>query len=171
VQCVVFVAGGVLGPAAHLVWHRPGHSHGPDGQTLAFSIPLTHHPGHADTAAGRAHGDAAPEESRRHRHAVRAEAHREHGHRHPQPHRHASSHGTAGQERASDGPSAEPLEAPHGHGSLAHLGLALLSAPPALAVPAPRLTSTRPLTPRARAVALFHPGFPPPRPPPAPTPA
>ena len=120
-----FVGGGVLAPVAHLAWHRPGHSHGPDGAAVVD--------------------------------------------RHPQAHPHPHAHPHEGHDHADDhGESAvtEPLEVPHGHGSLAHFGLALLPAPPPLELPAPAASGTAPPEERTQPSALHHPRFPRPRPPP-----
>ena len=55
---------------------------------------------------------------------------------------------------------------PHGHGSLAHFGLALLPAPPPLELPVPASSGAAPPEERTQPAALYHPRFPLPRPPP-----
>jgi hypothetical protein len=98
---------------------------------------------------------------------------------HPHPHEHDGAHHeshehvrlepkTTGGETATTPHEleADPLEADHGHASLAHFNLALLSAPPPLALPNPRPAGVLDPAPSPRGVALFHPGFPRPRPPP-----
>ena len=147
-QIAVFVAGGVLGPVAHLAWHRPGHSHGPDGQTIAFDV--------------EAHGRAV------HRHAT-PPAHDHHAvPDRPEPVRHeheAHSHPPDHEARARPS-GAESLDSTHGHGSLAHFALALLSAAPPLALPTPEPAGVVPRAAHPRAAALFHASFPLSRPPP-----
>ena len=66
-------------------------------------------------------------------------------------------------------PSATPLPRPldHGHGSLAHFGLALLGAPALLPVPAPEPGDWVAAVARTAVLTLFHPSFPLPRPPPS----
>jgi hypothetical protein len=147
-QLAVFVGGSVVAPVVHLARHRPDHTHGPGGWIATFE-----------------HG-ARP-------------------HRHPHVHSHPREQGASGHEAPSPGAvlpetvdgespaahrglAANPLEAAHGHGSLVHFGLALLSAPPPLPLPTPRLTAVLAPTASRRATALFHPTFPLPRPPPAP---
>jgi hypothetical protein len=137
-----FVGGGVLAPVAHLAWHRPGHSHGVDGTTILHPQPDAHphpHPHSHDDA------DAHPH------------AHPHEGHAQADPH---------GEAHEPLGPATEPLEVPHGHGSLAHFGLALLSAPPPLELPAPAPAGVAPPEERTQPAALHHPRFPLPRPPP-----
>jgi hypothetical protein len=140
-----FVGGSVLAPVAHLAWHRPGHSHGADGRTVVHPQPHPHpHP--QDDA------DVHPHEG----------------------HAHADHHGEALEPRRVAGTAAagpenaltEPLEAPHGHGSLAHFGFALLSAPPPLELPDPAPAGVAPPEDRTHPDALHHPHFPLPRPPP-----
>jgi hypothetical protein len=148
-----FVGGGLLAPVAHLAWHRPGHSHGPDGGTTALAVESGHAADHRD-------GD-------RHAHP--------HPHAHPhEGHDHADDHGEAHELRRAAGETpagaesavTEPLEVPHGHGSLAHFGLALLSAPPPLELPAPASSGAAPPEERTQPAARHHPRFPLPRPPP-----
>jgi hypothetical protein len=136
-----FVGGGVLAPVAHLAWHRPGHSHGPDGGTVVHPQPRAHPHPHAHPHEGHDHAD-------------------HHGEAH-EPRR-AAGETPPGAESAVT----EPLEVPHGHGSLAHFGLALLSAPPPLEVPGPAPSGAAPPEERTQSAALYHPRFPLPRPPP-----
>lgn len=152
-----FVGGGVLAPVAHLAWHRPGHSHGADGRTVVHPQPHAHphpdpHPHPHDEADVHAHPHAHPHEGH---------AHADH---HGEAHEPGQVAGTAlaGPESALT----EPLEVPHGHGSLAHFGLALLSAPPPLELPAPAPAGVAPPEERTQPAALHHPRFPLPRPPP-----
>jgi hypothetical protein len=100
--------------------------------------------------------------------ALRAEAHGRAGDRHGHPHddhQHPSGH-EEDEARARPPAAAEPLDAIHGHGSIAHFGLALLSAPPPLALPTPEPAGFLPPPASPRAAALFRPSFPLPRPPP-----
>jgi hypothetical protein len=145
VQIGVFVCGGILAPATHLAWHRPDHSHGSAGQGLALGAEGRGRAGdrHAGPP-GDVHGPGRPG---------------------PVRHGHPSGHG---EDDASARPpaTAEPLDAIHGHGSIAHFGLALLSAAPPLALPTPEPAGVLPRPERPRAAALFQPSFPLPRPPP-----
>ena len=101
--------------------------------------------------------------------ALGAEAHGRAGHRHGHPHGHRHGHLSGhGEDEARAGrpATAEPLDAIHGHGSIAHFGLALLSAPAPLALPTPEPAGVLPPPAHPRAAALFRPSFPLPRPPP-----
>jgi hypothetical protein len=152
IQLAVFVGGGVVAPVAHLAAHRPDHTHGPGGWIATFRT------------------ESSPHSAHRHPHA------------HPHPHEregsvHAipSSGGPGPGTTREPGPAtkhdlvAHPLETTHGHGSLVHFGLALLSAPPLVPLPVPALTAlVEPAAPD-RAAVLFHPVFPLPRPPPSPS--
>lgn len=148
VQTAAFVGGGVLLPAVHLAWHPANHSHGPGGSV-----------GASERTAPLERTGAAP-----------------HAHPHPHPHSPQAPDDTSARpaaaprpDDASRGPTEARPPAPlgHGHGSLAHLDAALLSAPAPLALPAPGLIQI--LTPagHVRVVALFHASLPRPRPPPA----
>lgn len=146
-QVVVFVGGGLFAPALHIAWHRPDHSH---GWTAAVDL----HSSEGSTAPrpARAHGNHGPAPAETARHA------------HPHPGHEATP---AAEERsAPSAPQTQPIERTHGHGSLAHLGLALLSGPPPMALPTPRLLGLVPRKTHPRVASLFRPGFPPPRPPP-----
>jgi hypothetical protein len=163
-----FAGGGLLAPAAHLAWHRPGHSHGPGGVTVDLGVP-------APPASVAAPVRSLPA-------AVEGGEHVDgHLHRHAHPHRHGrhdgeTAHATPEPARgdpaparkppAPDGPATEPLEVPHGHGSLAHFGLALLPAPPPVALPAPSPIGYVADAGRVQPAALRHPDFPLSRPPP-----
>jgi len=154
-QVAVFVGGGLLAPALHITWHRPDHSHG-----WAAAVDVHSSEGSAAPRPAKAHGSRglAPTETARHSHS--------HPHSHPHPH---PGHGTtpaAEEQSAPPAPQTQPIERTHGHGSLAHLGLALLSGPPPMALPTPRLLGLVPRRAHPRVVSLFRPGFPRPRPPP-----
>ena len=171
-QVAAFVGGGLVCPVLHLASHGPDHTHGPEGPTLAFDLPI------GLSEAPRPPGGVAPSvapRSRGHRHA--------HVHSHPHPHAHPhtavpphpappepEAPATSSPRGEAPGPAAEghpPFPPGHGHGSLAHFGLALLSAPPPLALLAPEPAAERPLVAHVRVAALQRPSFPLPRPPPA----
>ncbi|MGD8896246.1 MAG: hypothetical protein PVJ73_09450 [Acidobacteriota bacterium] len=99
---------------------------------------------------------------------LRAEAHGHAGRRHGHPHDDHQPSSRHGEDEARARPprAAEPLDAIHGHGSIAHFGLALLSAAPPLALPTPEPAGVLPPARRPGAIALFRPSFPLPRPPP-----
>ena len=166
-QIATFVAGGVLAPVVHVAWHRPDHAH---GRAAAFEV----HPSRGSARPHRTE-DLGPESwsregASRPEHAPEAGGHGS-PHGHPHPHPGSGQHATeatpaVGEDPAPPGPGAEPLETSHGHGSLAHLGLALLSAPPPVPLPTPRLMGALARREHPRVAALFHPGFPLPRPPP-----
>ena len=165
-QFAVFVGGGLLAPAGHLAWHQPGHSH---GWTVAPDPRSWQESAEPRRRAGPAHRDVRPEETPRHEHPDT------HSHPHPHPHRHPPpppDHGAtpaeAEHEPASGAPRTQPIERTHGHGSLAHLGLALLTGPPPLPLPTLRLMGVAPRTDRPLVGALSPPRFPLPRPPPTP---
>jgi hypothetical protein len=80
------------------------------------------------------------------------EAAADHDHDHPHP---------------DDARSLDRLPLDHGHGSLAHFGLALLGSPPAVAVPEPEPVRDVLVTPRPATLRLFQPSFPLSRPPPS----
>jgi hypothetical protein len=80
--------------------------------------------------------------------------------------RHGEDDESAPPDAHETGASRVPLE--HGHGSLAHFGLALLGAPPAVPLPKPEPGRDAPAVPRVTDVRLFQPSFPLPRPPPPP---
>jgi hypothetical protein len=180
VQLAAFLGGGLLCPAAHMAWHRPDHTHGPGGATIAFDV-----------------GKAPRERARGTDHTPRLRSPVAR-HAHPQPHTHAHATATRS-ERASrrgapgvvhhthphpaepaspgsgpetrPGPAARdvpPTSPGHGHGSLAHFGLALLSAPPALTLPPPEPAGDLIPSVHPRGAALHQPSFPLPRPPPSP---
>lgn len=177
VSLAAFLGGGLLAPGAHLAWHRPDHTHGPDGGPIGLRIE-SHEPGSPRT-------EPAPSP---HRHAEPVEhGHHGNGHRHPHAHtangpaRHGSvhrhetlpvegsrtpavapPHGPPARAASSDVPPALP----HGHGSLAHFGLALLPAPSPLELPAPALAGWAPPAGRTQPVSRRHADFPLPRPPP-----
>jgi len=166
-QVAVFVAGGILAPVVHLAWHQPDHAH---GHTAAFGIHTSRGSARPRVAEGLGPGARSREEASRHAHGA---ADRSPGppHRHPHPHPDFGHRATEAAPAAEDdpgtpGPGAEPLETSHGHSSLAHLGLALLSAPPPVPLPTPRLMGALARREHPRVAALFHPGFPLPRPPP-----
>lgn len=177
VQLAVFLGGGVLGPVWHLARHRNDHSHGADGQAIAFDLRAGGEPAHRHSHAASA-GPAAQPKARAHAHA--------HPHAHSHPHRHphaptphhsappAASHREVAAPSATrpappDAPQAAPLPRPlgHGHGSLAHFGLALLGAPALVPVPEPEPGEWVPAVARTARLTLFHPSFPLPRPPPS----
>jgi hypothetical protein len=190
-QLAVFLCGGVLGPVWHNASHRPDHSHGPDGASIAFHVHQNSE-AHAHEPAPvapktRARAEITVPEAHGHPHVRGHHGHGHtdghgHGHSGPRAHRHGRGpvHVHEPEEpsrppapkrpapRASEqasGAGSSPLE--HGHGSLAHFGLALLGAPPLVALPAPEprpeLAVGASLAPRS----LFQPSFPLPRPPPA----
>jgi hypothetical protein len=182
-QVAVFVGGGLLAPVIHLATHRADHTHGAGGQTITFDIAPAQGGG-AGARRGEHHRQESQGEGRaRHQHRAEAGGHAHadshahahphagsgHGHAHPSPHRASDVATSPPTEEGSPAPRAEaqPLESIHGHGSIAHFGLALLSAAPPLALPAPEATGELPGAPHPRAAALFQPGFPLPRPPPA----
>jgi len=166
-QVAVFVAGGILAPVAHLAWHRPDHVH---GKTAAFEVHASRGSARPRGTEGLGPGAWSLEEASRHEHPAEA---RSPGlpHRHPHPHPGFGHRTTEAAPAAEDNPAtpdpgAEPLETTHGHGTLAHLGLALLSASPPLPLPTPRLVGALPRMGHPCVAALFHPRFPLPRPPP-----
>ena len=169
-QVAVFVGGGLLAPVIHLATHRADHTHGAGGQTITFDI-ASAQGGGSGARRGEHHRQESQGEGRaRHEHRAEAGGHAHaDSHAHPSPHRASDVATSPPTEEGSPAPRAEaqPLESIHGHGSIAHFGLALLSAAPPLALPAPEATGERPGAPHPRAAALFQPGFPLPRPPPA----
>ena len=186
-QVAVLVGGGLLAPVVHLAGHRADHTHGAGGRTMAFDAASTR-----GEPAGSLHGEhpgreiPRPVEATGHEHVAEPGGH-EHADSdvHPHEHRHTAggpahpaptidptgSAPTDGGSPARPDGKAQPLEPAHGHGSLAHFELALLSAAPSLALPAPELTGVLPPAPHPRATVLFQPSFPLPRPPPAARPA
>jgi hypothetical protein len=167
VQIAVFVGGGLVCPVVHMAWHPPNHSHGAGERTVAFDLS-----GPIATAGDPTRPAPGPpsslERSSRHE--------RGHPHPHPHPHEHPPENGgrghsvhrprTGGDSRHT-AEGSPPLAPGHGHGSIAHLGFALLSASPPLALPPPEPAGVVPLAPDPRAAALFQASFPLPRPPPA----
>jgi hypothetical protein len=89
----------------------------------------------------------------------RSEAGDLHDHAHPHPHPHPAT-------EAGPGDEAQPVEPTHGHGSLAHFGLALLSGPPPLPLPLPERAGDVEVDASPHVAALFRPDFPLSRPPP-----
>jgi hypothetical protein len=132
---LAFVAGVVVLPLSHLVHHRDDHAHGVAGVLRqAFALLREHGPGHG-------HGHR-----RAHAFGDDRDYGRDHGHEHGHPHdydepagrdhhrREAIDHH---RESAADDGAQRPAPK-HGHGSLEHLDIALLSAglfvvPPAFA--------------------------------------
>jgi hypothetical protein len=171
VQLAAFLGGGVLGPVWHLAHHQNDHSHGADGQAIAFDLGGTAAPAPGHPSAPRVEPPAGP--------PAAARSHR-HRHRHAHPHRapHAHAPRAAAEPRPqvppvppsapAGGPQASPVPPPldHGHGSLAHLGLALLAAPALLPLPTPEPGEWVRPGARIAALTLFRPSFPLPRPPP-----
>jgi hypothetical protein len=167
-QLTVFCVGGVLGPVWHLAHHRNDHSHGPDGQAVAFDLgaAVPFH-GHPQPPRPKPPGEPAP--------AARAHAHPHHPHSHSAAHAHApratlaEPHQEVARAPLTTGaPQASPASSPldHGHGSLAHLGLALLGTPALLPLPTPEPGEWVRAGARIAAPTLFRPSFPLPRPPP-----
>jgi hypothetical protein len=109
------------GPVAHLITHRPDHTHGPE-----LSPPTGDAAAHA-----AAHAAGAP-----HEHAVSPDESRDEGH---QPTREEltwlfpAEHHWLGSASRPLGPAGHD----HGRESASHFGLALLQAPPPPLVPAP----------------------------------
>lgn len=159
-QLTVFVGGGVVCPVAHMAWHRPGHSHGAAGQAVAFTVSARI--GAAGDPSSPGLGRRRPDErGPRHEHS------HPHSHSHPPaPARPLPTSGPDGDAHAASG-GEPPLDSGHGHGSIAHLGLALLSAGPPMALPLPAPAGLTPLAAHPRPAALFRPAFPLSRPPPA----
>jgi hypothetical protein len=166
VQLAAFLGGGVLGPVWHLAHHQNDHSHGTDGQAIAFDLGGTASPAPGHPSAPRVEPPAAA---------------RSHRHRHAHPHRALHAHAPraavaeprqqvppAPPSAPAGGPHASPVPPPldHGHGSLAHFGLALLGAPALLPLPRPEPGDWVAAVARTAALTLFHPSFPLPRPPP-----
>jgi hypothetical protein len=92
---------------------------------------------------------------------------------HHSHHHEAEPHEHEAEDHDDDHDGSAPVTRPvlpldHGHGSISHLGLALLGAPPALVVPRPEPRENRDLEARTAEARLFTPVFPRPRPPPAP---
>lgn len=69
-------------------------------------------------------------------------------------------------EAARTSPVSTPLG--HGHGSLAHFGVALLGAPPLVPLPAPEPRPESVVSASLEPLSFFQPAFPLPRPPPTP---
>lgn len=179
VQLAVFVGGGIIGPVWHVAHHRPDHTHEADERAMPFALGATEEPAHGHARAADVEAPIEPA----------AEAHA-HPHRHSPAHAHVHLEGQepAGAARPSDGwHETTPLPATtkgqvlnrasrvghdsrpdpgHGHGSIAHFGLALLGAPALLPVPAPAPGEWVLPVARTATLRLFHPAFPLPRPPP-----
>jgi hypothetical protein len=141
VQLAAFLCGGVGAPVWHLASHRPDHEHGPDGAATTFHV-------HADDDH-----DAHPDHDSEDHDGHDADLDHEHG------------EAPRADERASTSPVPPPLD--HGHGSLAHLGLALLGAPPVVPLPEPEPRPEAAVSASLEPLSLFQPSFPLPRPPPA----
>lgn len=164
VQLAVFVGGGIIGPVWHVAHHRPDHTHEADERAMPFALGATEEPAHGHAHAADVEAPIVP--------AAGAHAH---------PHRHSHAHADvhlegqepAGAARPSDGRhrasrvghDSRP-DPGHGHGSIAHFGLALLGAPALLTVPAPEPGEWVLPVARTATLRLFHPAFPLPRPPP-----
>jgi hypothetical protein len=161
VQLVAFLGGSVVAPVWHLARHPPDHTHGPGGSTVTFHV----HGAEADHDHEVARSLPAREP---------AKARRAHSHPGMAPaHDHAAERPAEGAPgppapRSEHGPctSHVPIPLEHGHGSLAHFGLALLGAPPVVPVPEPEPTPDVVVVPRLAALRLLQPSFPRPRPPP-----
>ena len=171
VQLAVFVVGGAFGPVVHLVEPRSDHSHGRDGRTIAFALG----PSPAETGVGyaassplrRSHGHELVEDHHHHHPTdpPRATAtDRQGARRFASP---ADTTARLGETSGRPGLETQPIDPQHGHGSIAHLGLALLSAAPPLPLPLPAPAAFVPPPTRLQVAGLFQPTFPRPRPPPA----
>jgi hypothetical protein len=154
VQLVVFVGGGILGPVWHLAHHRNDHTHEADERAMPFALGATEEPAH-----GHAPDVEAPTEP-----AAEAHAH-PHRHAHTQVHLEATTRGQV-LNRALRAEHDSRPDPGHGHGSIAHFGLALLGAPALLPVPAPEPGEWVFPVAKTATLRLFLPSFPLPRPPP-----
>lgn len=160
----VYLAAGLVAPAAHLFGHRDDHTHGPvvrpSSSGRAFQAPAADVPrrGHArerDVASALAeHGRlrwpwAAPDPAAETA-ATPAPAEAPHAHdagtpphAHPAPNTHTAS-ARPGTAPHSHGPAdgSERRDAPGGHGagSAAHFALAVVAAPPPVVLPLPAST-------------------------------
>ena len=173
---VLYLAAGLVAPVAHLVGHKDDHTHGPvvrpSSSGRAFSTATTDQPrrGHArdrDVASALAsHGrlrwpwaapddDAVPPPA-----SAPVEAPHTHGPGTPE-----HTHETSASHPVSDVPGATPHrhdpsgaparpDAPlgHGAGSAAHFALAVIDAPPPVALPLPTSTRWQAAPPRTAAV-------------------
>jgi hypothetical protein len=178
VQLAVFLGGGVLGPVWHLSHHRNDHAHGTDGRAITFALGEVEAPAHGHPHAPDMEPPAEAEAAAGAHPAVHA-----HRHQHAHPHGRVQGHRRAQQDPATNAETREQAggqvlnralraahdsrpDPHHGHGSLAHFGLALLGVPALLPLPTPEPGDWVPAVARTAALGLFHPSFPLPRPPP-----